>query len=360
MWSKKSSGIYVVVGSFALAMTGSSAVAQESVACCRGDGTCADLPNNECGGGFGDASVSMGPGTDCSLIQCDVSQECCDIAGSFCGWAPPAVCLADFDKRPMGPGTSCGGLMQCSGDPIGDSQACCNADGTCSMVNATSCYTSGGVPQGPDTTCAADTDGDGIDELCEVVGCCIDGAACGVILPATCEDQGGIEVPGADCTDCNGNGIADACDLVNQTSADCTGNGVPDECEPDCNENGVADSCDIFFGTSADCNLNGVPDECAAICEHDCQCVEPAPCAYGACVDDACASLPNEYGDMNHDGAVNLFDVFCGLDAIGGDFSGCAFDDVDIHPCGGNGALSILDLLAVLDAIAGADPCCGQ
>jgi hypothetical protein len=72
--------------------------------------------------------------------------------------------------------------------------------------------------------------------------------------------------------DCNGNGIADECDvdcgLPNCAvpgcggSVDCDGNGTPDECQPDCNGNDVADACDITFGTSLDCQANGTPDEC--------------------------------------------------------------------------------------------------
>ena len=59
------------------------------------------------------------------------------------------------------------------------------------------------------------------------------------------------------CTDCNGNGILDRCDLNCASSceggcnvpgcggsSDCNSNGVPDECEPDCNENGVPDECE--------------------------------------------------------------------------------------------------------------------
>lgn len=38
---------------------------------------------------------------------------------------------------------------------------------------------------------------------------------------------------------------------------------------PDCNNNGAADACDILDGTSADDNNNGIPDEC-----------EPAPCPW--------------------------------------------------------------------------------
>ncbi len=44
-------------------------------------------------------------------------------------------------------------------------------------------------------------------------------------------------------------------------SGDCDANGVPDQCE-DCNGNDLADACDIAGGVSPDVNGNGVPDEC--------------------------------------------------------------------------------------------------
>jgi hypothetical protein len=84
-----------------------------------------------------------------------------------------------------------------------------------------------------------------------------------------------LAVFGFSVDDCNGNGIADHCDIAAGTSLDCDLNDVPDECQPDCNgdgipdvceddcnDNGIADPCDIALGTSEDCNFNGIPDEC--------------------------------------------------------------------------------------------------
>ena len=71
--------------------------------------------------------------------------------------------------------------------------------------------------------------------------------------------------------DCNGNGIGDQIDLLNNTSQDCNENGRPDECESDCNANGLADECDINDGISTDivgagAIGDGVPDECQLDC----------------------------------------------------------------------------------------------
>ncbi len=93
----------------------------------------------------------------------------------------------------------------------------------------------------------------------------------------------GSLVPRLTFIDCNGNGVADRCDLDCSEegcappcgiSNDCNANFVPDECEPDCNHNGIADDCDLTQCPPgdlrcADCNDNSVPDECEADCDED-------------------------------------------------------------------------------------------
>ena len=82
-------------------------------------------------------------------------------------------------------------------------------------------------------------------------------------LNKTWQATGEITILYSAITDCNKNGVDDACDIANGSSADDNGNGIPDECEfPDCNENGVDDSIDIANGNSEDCNSNSIPDEC--------------------------------------------------------------------------------------------------
>ncbi|MCB9849204.1 MAG: exo-alpha-sialidase [Phycisphaerales bacterium] len=78
-------------------------------------------------------------------------------------------------------------------------------------------------------------------------------------------DMGAFEFQGTTIIDCNSNGVNDADDIAEGTSADCNGDMVPDDCElvgNDCNANGIPDDCDIASGTSEDCNTNGVPDYC--------------------------------------------------------------------------------------------------
>ncbi len=52
--------------------------------------------------------------------------------------------------------------------------------------------------------------------------------------------------------DCNGNGLADGCELARQTAADC-------------NLNHVLDECDIATGASFDCDGNLLPDDCIGL-----------------------------------------------------------------------------------------------
>ena len=47
-------------------------------------------------------------------------------------------------------------------------------------------------------------------------------------------------------------------------SSDCNVDSQPDECE-DCNGNRIADECDIAQGTSQDINANDIPDECEGV-----------------------------------------------------------------------------------------------
>ncbi len=99
----------------------------------------------------------------------------------------------------------------------------------------------------------------------------------GLFKPPPPKGEGPIEItgeslgPALGMIDCNGNEVADECDLWCAApdcpepcgaSDDCDENGVPDECEPDCNGNDIPDVCDVAAGTSLDCNENILPDEC--------------------------------------------------------------------------------------------------
>ena len=62
--------------------------------------------------------------------------------------------------------------------------------------------------------------------------------------------------------DCNGNGLPDHQEILDDPGLDLNANGIPDGCDPDCNGNGLPDDLDVAAGSSSDLNGNGIPDEC--------------------------------------------------------------------------------------------------
>ena len=55
-------------------------------------------------------------------------------------------------------------------------------------------------------------------------------------------------------SDCDGNGLRDACEILDDPSLDC-------------NDNGMLDSCDLDQGSSDDINADGIPDECQCLAD---------------------------------------------------------------------------------------------
>jgi len=102
--------------------------------------------------------------------------------------------------------------------------------------------------------------------------------------------------------DCNGNGIADECDLLDGT-------------ELDCDENGVPDSCDIASGTAVDANQDGLIDACDANfvrCDsNDDQMLDVADPVYTLNYLFQGGPTPNcqDAGDCNDDGLLDISDV---------------------------------------------------
>ncbi len=142
-----------------------------------------------------------------------------------------------------------------------------------------------------DLSCAA------LKGECNVPGCGESNDCNGNSIPDDCEDCNGNEladecdITAGTSTDVNANDIPDDCEIdennnglpddweISQDpSLDCIGsNGVLDAYSPnglidvfdgsfpDCNGNRIADACDIIGGTSQDTNANGIPDECEEI-----------------------------------------------------------------------------------------------
>jgi len=121
--------------------------------------------------------------------------------------------------------------------------------------------------------------------------------------------------------------------------------------DADCDD-GMA--CTTEFCDPGDSSAN--PNGCRFVetCDDDdsCTCDSCDP------TDGTCAHDGNSSGDLDCNGVINLFDLFCVLDGFAGDFSTCTFANVDRQPCGGNGVINLFDLFAVLDTFNGVDPCC--
>ena len=94
------------------------------------------------------------------------------------------------------------------------------------------------------------------------------------------------------------------------------------------------------------------------MCADDSDCHDADVCTYDRCIGRTCANTLSTYGDVDHNGTINVFDLLCILNGFAGDFSVCSFEDDNIEPCTPNGTINIFDLLAVLGAFAGTDPCC--
>lgn len=143
-------------------------------------------------------------------------------------------------------------------------------------------------------------------------------------------------------TDCNDNGLLDACDLAAGLSGDANANGVPDECDPDCNANHVPDDLDLAGGASADCNANQAPDECdiASGREQDCN-------ANG--VPDACELASGAATDCNANGIPDSCDIAAGISVdcnANGVPDSCELADGSAADCDGNGVPDACDIAA--------------
>ena len=93
-------------------------------------------------------------------------------------------------------------------------------------------------------------------------------------------------------------------------------------------------------------------------CLVDVDCDDSDVCTSDTCDGGYCAHAEALYGDIDRDGIVNVFDAFCVLDGIAGDFTRCPFERCDVQPCEGNDVINVFDLFAVLGVTAGVDPCC--
>lgn len=95
-------------------------------------------------------------------------------------------------------------------------------------------------------------------------------------------------------------------------------------------------------------------------CVGTAQCDDFDVCTYDVWIVNQCQYGPALYGDVTHDGVVDVFDVLCALDAFAMVPGSCTEADADIAACQRDCIVDLYDILALLDAFGGADPCCGR
>ncbi len=138
----------------------------------------------------------------------------------------------------------------------------CNGNGVPDSDDLYYCYSldcnSNGIPDecDIDTGTSDDCNFNGVPDECEPDQDCNSNSVRDI-----CDIGAGTSL------DCNGNGVPDECDIASQTSDDLNSNGVADECDEDCNLNGVPDDIDIANcewdpSWCSDCNGNGQLDVC--------------------------------------------------------------------------------------------------
>jgi len=173
---------------------------------------------------------------------------CC--VGTTCTVGAETCCIA-YGGTFGGAGTYCedcngnGVLAPCEGPTTREYGACSTPEGGCIIATHCSCQ---GLFMGVGTVCQSD-----------VGACCLNGT-CTLKTELCCLYQGGMFKGGPCGTDCNVNGVDDACE---SPRACCAGTGcsvIPEDC---CIASGGT-----FRGADARCgddnNFNGLPDGCEA------------------------------------------------------------------------------------------------
>jgi hypothetical protein len=362
-----------------------------------------------------DAALDCQPGSDpCT----DPLRPLCDETNDLC-----AECLADVDcddgEFCNGAETCTGGECLASTNPCNDGVSCtidsCNeSSDTCTNLPENLLCDDGLFCNGPETCDPVLDCQPGVEPCDDGVECTVDNCdensdVCGTHFAddAFCDD--GLFCNGAETCDaildCQ-SGIAPCSDPEQPVcdddldrcvgcldTADCDDglfcNGaetcVDNVCQlgmPPCDDlvectfdecDDVADTCtntpqDAFCDDGLFCNG---AETCDPV--EDCQLgVEPCddgnPCSADICDEGAetCSYEEYAYGNVDQnttpegEDVINLFDVFCILEGLQGDFSRCSFEQDDIHPCGGNNQINLQDVFAVLDAMLGLDPCCSN
>jgi hypothetical protein len=212
--------------------------AQATEACCFPDGHCEDLLPFICQQKGGQP---MGLNTNCATTICpsgNLGACCINGPAILCIVTDQVTCQQQYMGQWMGPGTNCNDL---DGDGIADIcespvqvGACC-IDGppiVCIVTDQVTCQAQYmGQWKGPGTNCT-DADGDGVADICEPPpepeACCLPNGTCLMLLAADCLNMGGEpKGPYTRCLgDRNGNGIDDICEAKWIQMSDLSTNGI--------------------------------------------------------------------------------------------------------------------------------------
>lgn len=341
--------------------------------CKEQDGACCAAT----GGLFG------GIGTTCELESCclfdgscsDLDPECCVESGGAPGGVGSAcagfgACCLDIDDGPFQydlcyetDGGCCvnqGGLFYGASTTC-DLQACC-LEQACQLLDSRCCLSSGGTPMGANTNCD-DLDNNGLADVCEDCAPIFAGTACNPnacpALSLDCTsvalqcDQGGTgTMPGC---------VFSECDCIFMFSCHVVINELG---QPSC-VGGCGDTGENCVLRGSDSNGDGIRDtfkcECALeLCSDTLECDDLNVCTCDFCPIGLglCQHGPIEFGNVNCAGPpdqVDIDDILCVLRG----FSNIRMcPNADLHPlCMGNNIINLDDILMVIRAFGGEDPC---
>ncbi|QOJ13180.1 MAG: proprotein convertase P-domain-containing protein [Planctomycetia bacterium] len=141
-------------------------VLEPPVACCFGDGSCVDQPEQDCAAAGG---VSGGFESVCSSNPCPAPEACC-LADGSCSDVAPAFCA----------GIAQGIGSTCDPNPCPQPEACCFLDQSCADIAPAYCAGEGGVSRGAGTSC-------GTDGCPAAEACCFAAGGCADLSPLFCD-----------------------------------------------------------------------------------------------------------------------------------------------------------------------------
>ncbi len=333
---------------------------------------------------FSRVSISYTPVPDCVPSECPQGNSCqqgaCSGGNCILVNLPNGTACGSQNNTDCDNPNTCNGSGTCLNnfEPSGtactsDGNVCtddvCNGAGACTHPNepdGTSCDDAvfcNGIDTCSSGACASSgSPCDPTEMCCEITDDC--GACC---LDSDCDDA-------VVCTDDSCNATTKQCDFVSNdancddglpcTSDTCTGLDCANALQSGCLIDGVCytHSQENPTNPCLECNESFSTGDWSDKAYAFELCDDSSVCTYDECSQGACAHPANVYGDLNHDGVVSLFDLFCMINGFHDSFQdpslNCTMDRIDVEPCGGNGTINMKDLYAVFNAFSDCDPCC--